>query len=410
MVHQRFGLHNQEQPATLRGLVRVPGQMPGLASALILALALAGCAGNRAQEGQKLVAPAPGTGAYPAGGKVAVLLPSTGPYASGAYGSAIGAIREGIQAAQRADDQARRPQVVLVDASQSARARAQVDTAAAGGAGYVVGPLLKGAVDALAAGAALPVPTLALNRATGERKAPANLFQFALSPEDEGASAADAAWAAGHRSALLLYPAAPWANRLVQAFRTQWAGLGGHIIGQKTYGAGPTAQGAAVQGLLGDGDRGTADRGSTFVFLVATKESARAIWPRIRAIGELPAYATSLVYPGDFDPAADQVLAGLHFVDIPWMLADGDGPLSRRALRRALPNIGGSDQRLYAMGIDAYELAPRAADLAKRPGTSYPGHTGALRVDSTGLVHRQLVLGQFTATGVAPVTAPTAGK
>jgi outer membrane PBP1 activator LpoA protein len=90
------------------------------------------------------------------------------------------------------------------------------------------------------------------------------------------------------------------------------------------------------------------------------------------------------------------------------MLADGEGPLTRRALRRALPGMGGNDQRLYAMGIDAYRIAPRVADLAKRPGAFYPGQTGALSVDAAGRIHRQLVLGQFSATGVAALPSSSA--
>ena len=270
---------------------------------------------------------------------------------------------------------------------------ALVAAAASGGAKYVIGPLQKGEVDALLAGPALPVPTLALNRGIKSGRSPANLFQYALSPEDEGTSVANAAWAAGHRSAYVLQPGAPWAERLVDAFRNQWMAVGGRIAGQKGYAEkGDTA--GAVQGLLAGADKGA------FVFLVASKEGARTLWPQIRAAGGLPAYATSLVNNGNFDPAADQALVGLNFVDIPWMLADDDGPLSRRALRRTKPAIGGSDQRLYAMGVDAYRVVPRLTDLAKRPGSFYSGQTGALSLDGAGRVHRQLVVGQFTATGV----------
>jgi len=332
------------------------------------------------------------SGGYPAGAKVAVLLPSSRGFGSGAFGEAVGAIRDGIQAARGADGQATRPELGFVDAAGDS-ARALVDGAAARGAGYIIGPLQKGEVDTLAKGQALPVPTLALNRAGSERTPPANLFQYALSPEDEGASVAHTAWTAGHRSALLLYPGEPWADRLVRAFRDQWAALGGRIAGQKTYNAG--APDAAVQELLGS------KQANAFVFLVASKDSARTIWPQIRAAGEVPTFATSLVYTGDFGPTQDAVLVGLNFVDIPWMLTDDDGPLSRRALRRAQPGISGSVQRLYAMGIDAYQLAPRAAELSKGPGAFYPGKTGGLRVDASGRVHRQLVLGRYTATGVA---------
>ncbi len=336
-------------------------------------------------------------GGYAAKDQIKVLLPTSGGFAGGAFGAAIGAIREGILTAQRTDDAANRPQVVFGDSAKG-KPGALVAAAASGGAKYVIGPLQKGEVDALLAGPALPVPTLALNRGVKSGRSPANLFQYALSPEDEGTSVANAAWAAGYRSAYILQPGAPWAERLVDAFRNQWTTLGGRIAGQKGYAEkGDTA--AAVQGLLAGADKGA------FVFLVARKEQARILWPQIRAAGGLPAYATSLVNNGDFDPAADQALVGLNFVDIPWMLADGDGPLSRRALRRANPGIGGSDQRLYAMGVDAYRVVPRLTDLAKRPGSFYSGQTGALSLDGAGRVHRQLVIGQFSATGVSMASA-----
>lgn len=337
-------------------------------------------------------------GGYATQDQIKVLLPTSGGFAGGAYGAAIGAIREGILTAQRTDEAATRPQVSFADSTKG-KPGALVAAAASGGAKYVIGPLQKGEVDALLAGPALPVPTLALNRGVKTGRSPANLFQYALSPEDEGTSVANAAWAAGHRSAYVLQPGTPWAARLVDAFRNQWISVGGRISGQKGY-AEKGDNAGLVQGLLAGADKGA------FVFLVASKEAARALWPQIRAAGGLPAYATSLVNNGDFDPAADQALVGLNFVDIPWMLADDDGPLSRRALRRTNPRIQGGDQRLYAMGVDAYRVVPRLTDLAKRPGSFYAGQTGALSLDGAGRVHRQLVVGQFTTNGVALAGTP----
>jgi uncharacterized protein len=401
MLRHRLGSSTPGLSAILSSLAHTPSRW----LALGLTLTLAGCAGSRLQEvGASPAGARALAGGYGPADRVAVLLPSTGPFATGAFGKAVGAIRDGILAAQRADDPAQRPRIDFVDASQVGRTRALIDAGANGGAKYVIGPLQKPAVDLLAAGKGLPVPVLALNRAAGDGRHAANLFQYALAPEDEGLSAAQAAWAAGHRSALLLYPRTPWAERLVQSFRGQWLSLGGQIAAQKAYGSGGTAPDAAVQALLG-GREARTGAGGPCVFLVATRESARAIWPRIQAAGGVPTYATSLVYPGDFDPGLDAVLAGLYFVDIPWMLSKDDGPLSRQAVRRTLPGIGGSDQRLYAMGIDAYRLAPRAADLAKRPGSFYPGQTGTLRVDPSGRVQRELVVGQYTPTGVVLTSA-----
>jgi hypothetical protein len=114
---------------------------------------------------------------------------------------------------------------------QRARARSIHAKAVEGGADYVLGPLEKESVDSLAAGPALAVPTLALNQTTRDSQAAANLFQFALSPENEAAEAANKAASMGLKRAPCCIPKALWGARLASAFRTQWRRLGGTVGG-----------------------------------------------------------------------------------------------------------------------------------------------------------------------------------
>ena len=325
------------------------------------------------------------SGGYKAGDQVIVMLPRGGRFADAAR-----VIQDGIEAASRQDGGGQRP---ALDFSGGAAGPKAIQAAAEKGADFVIGPLEKPAVDALAASRTLPVPTLALNESTQGRRA-GNLFQFSLSPENEAAEAAGKAAAAGMKRALVLYPKDAWGERIAGAFRRHWSNLGGSIVGQSSFDPSWASYDRTLAKLL---DQGDAD----LLFLVATADMARKIHPQIRAAAKrpVPVVSTSHVYSGSFDPVADKGLVGLYFVDIPWMLSTSDrGPLSRQSLKGSA-SAAGPLGRLYAMGIDAYRLTPRLPSLAGSPGAYFPGQTGGLAVDSLGHIRRQLELGRFSESG-----------
>jgi outer membrane PBP1 activator LpoA protein len=381
-----------------------------LASAfLALAALTAGCAGGPGHAGipsrgvttaDRVRGTADG---YVTGETVAVLLPQ-----SGRFSNAAEAVRSGIVAAQRAEAPSKRPSLRFYDSSDPEAVPALVRRAAADGAKLVIGPLQKQAVDQLAASGALPVPTLALNAASGAHMPPANLYQFALSPEDEAAEVANRAWANGYRRALMLYPEGPWGNRIAGGFRQQWAALGGRIVAGQIYDPNASDASESIKRLLGlpgadSGQGADAD----FIFLVATAQKAREIWPQIRSIAGSrvpPVYCTSHIYSTRLDAQGVQELAGLYFVDIPWLIAPARGDaLSLQNLERDLPQVHGDYIRLYAMGIDAYRIAPRLGWMSEHPKEAIGGETGTLRLDSLRRVRRELPLARMEATG--PVLA-----
>jgi uncharacterized protein len=378
---------------------RFPGSVRTLAlsMAVVLSGTLGGCAGlpwDKASTNLR--------GGYAAGDKVTAILPGKGPVADVAD-----ALREGLRAAHGADDTAAKPTLTFVASEQPNKIAEAHAEAVSAGATQVIGPLLKPAVDALAAGPALKVPTLALNQATAVGKAVGNLYQFALAPETEAVDAANQAKAMGFTRALMLAPAGEAGQRRADAFRRQWEKLGATLVGQASFD--PAAADAAKtrDALL---KKGEAD----FLFLAVDADQARTIYPPIRdGANALPVIATSAVYSGAADAARDKALAGLYFVDLPWVLGVGQAndPVARANLKgksAALATPLGL--RLYAMGIDAYRLAPRLAGLAKDPAATFPGATGTLSLDALGRVQRQLALAQFTATGPRPVSAKPAAK
>lgn len=363
-----------------------PGVFATLALAA-LALVLAGCSGL-SKQGREVSNTAD---AYTKQDLVAVLLPESGRYAAPAR-----AVRDGILAAQRVRGQGKHPQIRFYDSSKSNAVGKLLEQAAAEGATLAIGPLQKASVATLAGSSALPIPTLALNRAPGDT-IPANFYQFALTPENEAAEAANKAWGTGCRSALMLYPNDSWGKRMATGFRSHWGALGGKIARDGHYNPGSTKHSRSLSALFPE-SAGKAD----CMFLVTSAKSAQSLWPQIQAAsgGGLPVYTTSHIYGGSFDPKADGALTGLRFVDIPWLLApDAKDPLSRKQLQASLPKMDGRFIRLYAMGIDAYSLAPNAASMAKDPRAHLEGKTGRLRLDTRRKVRRRLTLARMDKAG-----------
>jgi len=330
-------------------------------------------------------------GGYESGDKVLVMLPASGP-----YGQVADAVREGVLAANGADDTGARPEVGFADSADAAKIGENYDKGVADGATQVIGPLQKRSVDTLAERGDLPVTTLALNKLTASASAPENLYQFSLAPENEATDVADKAEAQGMTRALMIYPDDRSGTRRADAFRRQWKIDDGVMVAEQSVNPAGADTAAAVSRLLAAGD-------ADFVFLAADADQAMRIYPEIRkAAPELPVVAPGIVYSGNEDAARDRALAGLYFVDMPWMLGVGpdEEPLRREAVRDTAPYLSTPlGRRLYAMGIDAYRMAPRVARMAADPKASFPGRTGTLSVDPMGRIRRELALAQFTETG-----------
>jgi outer membrane PBP1 activator LpoA protein len=339
---------------------------------------------------------------------VAVLLPLTGALAAPAQ-----AVLDGFLAAYYAADT--RPQLRVYDIGDAGRDvfsayREAVDA----GASAVVGPLAKESLIALANGAQLSVPLLALNALPDNQLPPQGLFQFALAPEDEAAAAARYALARGQNTAVVLVPRGDWGARVAQAFTRAFEAAGGQVLETALYDADTTDFSDPIQSMLNlDASerrfrqlRSNLRRDIKFepyrrrdadlVFIGATPREARLIRPQLRFFHaiDLPVLATSHAYSGT-PSSADQDLSGVEFVDMPWLLrSNADAELSRQTLEQAQPSAA-RFPRLYAFGIDAFRLLPYLHALRQAPGQTIDGVSGALSVDADGRVHRRLLVAQF---------------
>lgn len=360
--------------------------------------------------------------------QIGVLLPQSGPLQKVAN-----SLREGIMAAHAASAGGKRPELRFYDCSNPQEIPTLYQQAVQEGASAIIGPLDKSAVTVLASGGDLPVPTLALNQVAMTTRPPANLYQFALSPEDEARQVAERARQDGHTVAIAMAPNNPLGQRELSAFAARWTELGGQLVEQVLYDDKAhdfstqiiklvkldegSQRHQRLQKLLGRSLQfePMPRRDAGFLFLSAEGDKAREIRPQLQfhRAGNLPVYSTSRVFNGDVDANRDRDINGVRFPDIPWLLTSEEGPLSRQEVAKSYPASLTQYPRLYAMGIDSYNLLFHLERLASgRSSESNQGKTGNLYLDESNLVHRRLVWaeignGRPNVIGFSPRAAPT---
>jgi outer membrane PBP1 activator LpoA protein len=349
--------------------------------------------------------------------EIALLLPLDGQLASVAR-----ALRDGFLAAHYQAQQAGQnpPNIQIFDSSRIGSMDAFYAEAQAAGVQLVIGPLEKNLVSQLSSRDQLPITTLALNYSEGNQVGPPQLFQFGLAAEDEAREVARRAWADGMRRAVALVPNGDWGDRVLAAFRQSWQAQGGTLIAAEHVDQ-PVelarqiadlfqlreseARGKRLQNTLGSpvASAPSRRRDVDFIFLAATPQQAQQIKPTLafQYAGDVPVYATSHLFTGTYNQAQYQDLNGIMFCETPWLLNVND-PLRQQASSQ-WPQAGGSLGRLYAMGADAYLLAPRLNQLKTLPETRLQGLSGSLSLSPTQRVERQLPWAEFRDGQVLPL-------
>lgn len=314
------------------------------------------------------------------------------------------------------------PLIRVYETSKTDSILSVYNRAVAEGAEMVIGPLLKENVEVLHKERGLPVPTLALNNIEGSRPLSDNLFQFALSPENEAIQIAERAWQDGHRYAAILSPAITlddFYERKKQSFKAHWLALGGHIVAEEAFRENYTG---VVSSLLDINDSQTRMKavsnliGEELVFtqrrrqdidmilLIAEPGPARQINPTLAYLyaGDIPVYGSQDIYSGLPRPLVDNDLNGVVFGDSPWLLSFED-ELKAKATQ-LFPQNNALTLRLQAFGIDAFRLYPRLKQLQTAPDSQIYGATGLLRLTDNNNIIRELTWARVT-DGLAQLDA-----
>lgn len=354
---------------------------------------------------------------------VALLLPLSGQAASAGQAIQNGFLGAYFASAGGLDD---RQMIRVYDVNTEGGPGAAYTSAVEDGAEFVVGPLLRDSVAELANDILVPVPVLTLNYLPDDTLAPPGLYQFALAPEDEAASAARRALADGHRRAVALIPNNDWGRRVLTSFASEFEALGGTLLDYRSYTTSTPDFSNTIEDLMGLSgsvtryQRMRANIGgplqfdprrredAEFVFMAADAQEGRLLKSQLKFhySGDLPVYSTSRVFAMDGRSNAD--LNGVMFADVPWIIA----PQSWiRYLPAAFEEYWPEERRLgrlHAMGYDAYHLV--APLFAARGGTmaEFDGATGRLFLDADGRVHRELAWAQFRHGEPVPLPEPDA--
>lgn len=338
-----------------------PGLRRGLLAAAIRFVVLAPLYGACAALASE-PAPAAAANATP---HIALLLPTQ----SKIFGRHASAVRDGVLAAAKAAGKSALPLREYALTGEVADALRTYRAAAAAGARLVIGPLTRDAVTAIAFGEPVNVPTLALNLPDQTGRSPERFYMLSLQVETEGRQVAQLAWRESRRRALVVSNGSALQRRLQAAFTAEFTRLGGSVIGE-TATPDPQRLRAAL--------RAEPD----MALLALDFDEARLARPHL---GNLPAYAGASANDGERSPLAAFDLAGVAFVDMPWLL-EPDHPAVMTYPRPATttPEL----ERLYALGIDAWRVAQMLLDAPRE--LRLDGVSGELRLTTQGLIERRL--------------------
>jgi len=329
--------------------------------------------------------------------KIALLLPITGKLAGPG-----GAVRDGFM---QAYDLAKKSEDLVVQVYDTDKANASTlyQQAIAEGADYVVGPLDKADVTNIAA-MNHPVPTILLNDIP--RSVRQNAYQFGLSPANEAMQVAARARKNGHTRALIIAPDSLWGNEVVAAFTGQWQASGGQIVDAMRYSETENIA-PAVKQLLHATEVARPTRGHPvnhaasassrrrqdfdMIFLLAYPSKARQIMPMLKYYfaGNVPVYATSIVYSGSANAQKDRDLDGIIFCDMPWVFNHQMGS-------KNWPEQWNSYNRLYALGMDSFILVTQLNQLLLFPAMGFSDRSGVLYLNPNQQIARILSWGRIT--------------
>ena len=357
--------------------------------------------------------------------RIALLLPFGGEFADAAK-----AIRDGFLASWYSDTaKVQRPAIEIHDTSFES-----VDVvyarAVEAGADFVVGPLRRSMVTAIACGDPPPVPTLMLNEIdtaespgepTGNHCGPEHtvpmLYHFALAPEAEARQVAERAWLSGLGKAIAFQREGGWGERVYRAFAEELERLGGvpldhRVLPQEAIDIGKPVASALGIDLSQERARNVSRiigrsvefeprrrQDIEFVFAATFPADARQLMPQMAFHhgGMLPVYSTSHVWSGAPDPVSDRDLDRVEFADMPWLVEPAE---SSRILREQLDTLlaahGSPLTRLHAFGADAYTLATGLRQIAGEEDAVVDGHTGRLSVNVNRRIVRRLTWARFT--------------
>lgn len=316
--------------------------------------------------------------------QIAVLLPL-----SGQLRHASAAIQDGMIAAQL--ESPTRYSLRFYDTSGQS-IPSLVEQAQRNGADVIVGPLDRKNVRTLV-DSPLGIPTLALNYLPDGAPPPINVVQFGLAVEDEAHQISSLIEDASLKKVMLLYSPKDWAVRAANSFERTWTEKKGDTIRvplglEKDYNSTianaltvnqSQLRNRKLQNLMGDNFEFTARRRHDLdaIVVFSNAQQLSAIKPLLsyHYAGGVPVFSSSKL--NNYRSASElRDVNGVYFSDVPFVLRKDKFASNVKSQYSNSAQLA----RLFAMGMDAYFLAPRLGLLQAFEQGAMPGKTGELRL------------------------------
>lgn len=308
-------------------------------------------------------------------GQIALILP----YLVESFYSASDSIERGFMAAQ-AEDKGTLAVKTYGSSGKPEEIVALYQQVIADGAQYIVGPLTKDEVSALT-NTNLSVPTLVLNVPDGLKPAK-NQYAYGLSIDNEAQQIVKTARGLGMQTATVILIDDSLETRMAKAFTDAWIADAGQIKLQ--IAVSPSTDLNTIKNDI-------SSTPSDMIFLAATAENARSLRPYLGTA--TPTFSLSHIFAGIPANPDDAPLAGIRFLDMPWVLASNHEAFP--AYAKASADIGpGELQRWFALGVDAYKLITLIAQHPTQ-AVSFRGLTGKVKLEATGEISRELAIASF---------------
>ena len=333
--------------------------------------------------------------AIPAGGRphIALILPTLSP----ALGGLAEALRLGFVAAALAAGKEAPPVTFMPIESEGAGLLDMCRAAQKAGAVLVVAALTRDGATALARSDCPRQPVLALNEPQGFVRPgqdigpgdlPARLYHVSLSLEQEARQVALLGVADGWHSAIVVTSPSPLARRVQEAFEREWQRAAGELR-RVSYSGNPDEAPLIRERI--------ANMRGDMVFLALDQLEARAVRPYIS--GMLPVYATSMSVDARAESTVNVDMQGVRYVEMPWFIQPDHPAVMVYPTPRGTLSV--EQERLYALGIDAYRLSVLLLNAEAEPALD--GVTGRITLGPGNTFLRALTPAEVDGGKVVPV-------
>lgn len=315
-----------------------------------------------------------------AGPHIALILP----LASATFASVADAFRQGFVAAAGFEGKNAPPYRIYVADNEADSLADSFRSALSNGAEIVVAGLTRDGATLLSRltlrEGKRGLSILALN--APDMSAPDNYYSISLSLDNEARQAAQFAASEGARSVAIIHSNSGLGIRIQDGFEKEWTHLGGAVLARIPFnddpGDAPRIH-AKLENLAVDS-----------VFIAAEPEIARFARPYV-PVG-IPVYATSFSFDMRADAVTNIDLDGMRFLDMPWFVQP-DHP-AVMVYPRPAGRASVEQERLYALGVDAWRLAVLLIKPDQR-NPSIDGVTGRLTLDANHQFLRALTAVEF---------------